>query len=183
MLLGLFKAAKTSKQFQVAFDWFFEYLKVLEVCMEAFDGDDEVVHLVLKVMQELTDNSEKRLSVWSENGLIIFKEVSSLLIKFMERHGHFGFRAHLLAQDKYRALVKYVRRLVAIVKNLVVGGYVNIAACQFYGDQSFKILMQGLFQVLLGQDAQLLVKYRKVQLELFNFLGVFIRRNHMFIFQ
>ena len=134
MLLGLFKSATTTRKFNVAFDWFYEHLDVMKSCMDVFDGDDEVIHLVMKLMQELSDNKDKRLSVWSENGLIIYKQVSNILIAFMDKHDKLGFSSQLVASDQYKSLFKYIRRLVAIVSNLVEGSYVNIAACQFYND-------------------------------------------------
>jgi exportin-7 len=54
--------------------------------MAAYIQDAEVLYLVFKLIADLLDNRSNRMrfDTWNVNGLIVFKEASSLMIKYME---------------------------------------------------------------------------------------------------
>ena len=92
VLRGLFKGASTHKNFSMLFDWFYpEFHGVINHCLTAFEKwpcDDDVVALILKFVLDLVDNSSNRLRfyTWSINGLIVYKEGASFVIKFLDQY-------------------------------------------------------------------------------------------------
>lgn len=88
VLLGLFQGTRTHQHFTMVFDWFYpEHFGVVKNTMAVYSEpvDDDVVLMVYKLLSELADNSSHRIEYdsWSINGLIVYKEVSSLMIAFL----------------------------------------------------------------------------------------------------
>ena len=134
----------------MVFDWFSEYVKVIEKVVVVYSDhscDDEVLLLALKLCLELSDNSSNRLKfdTWSINGLIIFKEVSSLLSQLLMKYDHLSEQGKLIKKDIYVERLKYIKRSVAIVERFVLGNYINFAMCEYYDDHSFSTLAQAVF--------------------------------------
>ena len=83
MLRGIFKGAPNHGSFSRVFDWFYPiHFQIIENSLKNFIADEETVYLIFKFASDLLDNSHNRLKfdTWSVNGLVIFKEVSSLMI-------------------------------------------------------------------------------------------------------
>ena len=86
ILRGLFRGASTYKNFSVLFDWFYpEYFGIIKKCLSTYIAepcDDDVVLLILKLINDLVDNSSSRLrfDTWSINGLIVYKEGAEFMI-------------------------------------------------------------------------------------------------------
>jgi len=59
---------------------------IIEGTLNAFFDDDEVVHICIKFLSELVFNRSNRLrfDTWNINGLVVFKESASYIVKLLE---------------------------------------------------------------------------------------------------
>ena len=83
ILRGLFRGALSHRNFAILFDWFYpQHFSIVQKCMAAYIDDEAIIQLILKFLSELLDNSSNRLKFdsWNVNGLIVYKECSTLLI-------------------------------------------------------------------------------------------------------
>lgn len=72
------------------FDWFYPlYFGMIRKCLSAYVSNDKMVKLIFKFLCELVSNNTNRIrfDAWNVNGLIIFKEVSTLMMQYMEHYG------------------------------------------------------------------------------------------------
>jgi hypothetical protein len=59
---------------------------IIEGTLNAFFDDDEVVHICIKFLSEIVFNRSNRLrfDTWNINGLVVFKESASYIVKLLE---------------------------------------------------------------------------------------------------
>jgi hypothetical protein len=87
ILRGILVGLTNNRVFNLFFEWFHpQYFKVIiEGTLNAFYDDDEVVHICIKFLSEIVNNRNNRVKfdMWSINGLIVFKESASYIIKLL----------------------------------------------------------------------------------------------------
>ena len=102
-----------------------------------------MVILILKFIGELVDNNSNRLrfDTWSINGLIVYKEGASIIIKFLELYNCLQpDKKPLRSGNQYKEQLRFLKVVVHFLEKCVSGNYINFAICEYYNDQTFNQL-------------------------------------------
>ena len=89
-----------------------------------------MILLVLRFLRDLADNSSGRLklSTGSINGLIIYKESSSLLMQVMEMLSFLNPQIRPLKKDDpYKSTYRFLKVFMGIFHKYISGKYINFA--------------------------------------------------------
>lgn len=110
---------------------------ILNGTLNAFYNDDKVVHICLKCLIELVQNSSHRLrsSVWNVNGLVTFKETGQYVIGLLKMWE--CLKSKSTSSDLYASKFKFVKEVSQWFCNIICGNYINFAMCEYYQDNTF----------------------------------------------
>jgi hypothetical protein len=70
--------------------------------------------------------------MWSINGLIVFKESASYIIKLLSL-----WDCLVVKPNNYTQKWKYVKEISRLFMNIINGNYINFAICEYYNDDVF----------------------------------------------
>lgn len=133
-LKGIVTAMQTQRTYSEFYEWFSEYLQPLIVrTIETSLYDREVMTNLLKFLNELVNhkNSRIRFDVASANGVILFKEISKVIV------GYGKFLTENLTQETFNQRYRRMKLLISMMSRLMGGGYVNFGVFKIYGDTCF----------------------------------------------
>ena len=103
--------------------------------MAAYIDDEAIIQLILKFLSELLDNSTNRLKFdsWNVNGLIMYKECSTLMIQYLELFNCLSPAKKLVnSENAYVELYKPLKTVMLMLQRCVTGNFINFAICDFY---------------------------------------------------
>jgi hypothetical protein len=136
---GICSAINTQSHF---FTWFIDRAEFfVGVCQEFF-LEDRTFTAFLKMMQEITDVRGNRI-VFNENsayGVIMFKKIAPLITRYSQ-----------FLANKNREISNFLgksKRIVGIMKNFLIGGYVCFGVFQVFNDSTFLDSINATFTLI-----------------------------------
>lgn len=145
-LKGIVTAMQTQKPYAEFYEWFSEYLQPLIVrTIETSLYEGEVMNSLLKFLNELVNpkNSRIRFDVASANGVILFQEISKVII------GYGKLISETVPQgDTYSLKYRRMKLLITMMSRLMGGGYVNFGVFEIYGDTCFIEALGACFSMI-----------------------------------
>jgi exportin-7 len=134
-LRGVCTAIANQKNYLLFYDWLYPSVfplipKVVELHMYS----DEVMTSVYRFLDELVTsrNSRIRFDIATANGIILFKEVTQVLLGFGK-----AVLERPVTSSVYKQKFRYVLLTLDIMTKLLAGGYVVFGVFQVYNDSCF----------------------------------------------
>lgn len=134
-LRGVCTAIANQKNYLLFYDWLYpSVFPLIPKVMEQHMYSDEVMTSVYRFLDELVTsrNSRIRFDIATANGIILFKEVTQVLLGFgkavLERPA---------TSNVYKQKFRYVLLTLDIMTKLLAGGYVVFGVFQVYNDSCF----------------------------------------------
>lgn len=144
ILKGIVRGLVTNRTFKLFFEWFYPqyFAPIIEGALNAFHEDDQVVQCVFKFLTELVFNRNNRLrfDTWSIDGLIVFKETAKYVVQLMTLWD--CMQKKPIKRDSYLEKWSHLKQIYHLGQNVLAGGYVNFAICEYYNDTIFTIFAQ-----------------------------------------
>lgn len=175
-LRGILDATHNKRTFNLFFDSMFPLLfPLLGRVTETWCDDEKVMTAVLKFMQEFVHNRVQRIvfEQSSANGILLFKEASSLLCTFGSRILSLPVR-----QDIYVEKYKGIRLMLNTLTNALSGNYVNFGVFALYNDPCLQNALDVSLQMCLQIPQADVLTYLKLSKAFYAFLEVLFR-NHL----
>lgn len=158
-LRGLATAANSRKTYGMLFEWMYpRHMPVLLRALETYADQPEVTTPVLKFLSEFVLNKTQRLTFDSSspNGILLFREVSKLLLAY-------GNRAlQLQPADPYAGKYKGVWVALQMLTRALGGGYTNFGVFELYGDPALRDALGMALKLALTIPLNDIVAFRKV---------------------
>jgi exportin-7 len=161
-LRGIASAANSRRTYSLLFDWMYpRHVGLLLHAMETYADDPQVSTPLLKFVAEFVLNKTQRLTFEpsSVNGILLFREVSKLVVAY-------GRRA--LAAPPVKGTEAYPRRYKGIwlastvLMRALSGNYVNFGVFDLYGDNALKDALGVAISLSLTMPLEEIMTYRKV---------------------
>lgn len=178
---GVMEGVTTTTNFNLWFEWFYpKYLNgVVEGTLNAFHEDDEVVQSVIRLVSEVVYNRNNRMrfDTWNINGLIAFKEATKYVVKLLQIWD--SMRGKVVDKSReYQSKWKFIKLFCELFKNVITGGYINFAICEYYQDEIFTQLTRSILLMLASVQYSDLKPYAKLHPLVFSTLQSFFA-NHL----
>ena len=187
-LRGLTSAANSRRTYGLVFDWFYpRRAPLLQKTMEAFADDPAVTTPLLKFVAEFALNKTQRLTFEpsSVNGILLFREVSKLVVAYGSRALNDPTAATSSGgADANHGSRKYAERFKGIwlatcaLTRALSGNYVNFGVFELYGDAALKDALNVAIRLNLTIPLDEILTYRKVSKAYFAFLET-LCHNHL----
>jgi exportin-7 len=134
---------------------------VLIRALELWYHDPAVTTPVLKLFAELAQNRSQRLQfdVSSPNGILLFREVSKVIVGFGTRVLSLG---NIPTEQLYPLKLKGVSVCFSMLKAALSGNYVNFGVFRLYGDGALDDVLQTVVKLLVSITQQDLLEYPKL---------------------
>ena len=187
-LRGLTSAANSRRTYGLVFDWFYpRRAPLLQKTMEAFADDPSVTTPLLKFVAEFALNKTQRLTFEpsSVNGILLFREVSKLVVAYGSRAlndptvatSSGGADANH-GSRKYAERYKGIWLATCALTRALSGNYVNFGVFELYGDAALKDALNVAIRLNLTIPLDEILTYRKVSKAYFAFLET-LCHNHL----
>ncbi|KAM4091513.1 hypothetical protein ACJW30_09G141900 [Castanea mollissima] len=178
-LRGIAMATKSHRTYCFLFDWLYPARLPLLLKAIAFWTDTpEVTTPLLKFIAELVLNKSERLAFDSSspNGILLFREVSKLIVAY-------GSRILPLrnAADMYTFKYKGIWICLTILTRALAGNYVNFGVFELYGDRSLADALDVALRMILSIPLADVLKFRKLAQAYFAFLEILFNSHMAFI--
>ncbi|WAR22240.1 XPO7-like protein [Mya arenaria] len=156
-LRGVAFAFNTKTSYMMLFDWLYpNYTPVLHRAIEIWYSEPSVTTPVLKLMAELAQNRSQRLQfdVSSPNGILLFREVSKLMVS-------------------YGISISF-----SMLRMALCGNYVNFGVFRLYGDDALDNALSMFVKLLLSISQSDLLDYPKLSQNYYGLLEC-LAQDHM----
>ncbi|XP_077291179.1 ran-binding protein 16 isoform X2 [Arctopsyche grandis] len=160
-LRGLAFAFNTRTTYMMLFEWIYPtYLNILVRGLEVWYSQPAVSTPVLKFAVELVQNRSQRLQfdVSSPNGILLFKEASSIICAYGSRILNLEVTKDLI----YPMKLKGILICFSMLKAALCGNYVNFGVFRLYGDDSLDNVLNMFVKLLLSIPQTDLLDYPKL---------------------
>jgi len=188
MLIGLFRdlrgiasAANSRRTYGLVFDWLYpRHTPLLLHTMEVFAEDPEVTTPLLKFVAEFVLNKTQRLTFEpsSVNGILLFREVSKLVVAYGRKMLQAGRPPPAKGSDVYADRYKGIWISLTVLMRALSGNYVNFGVFELYGDTALQDALGVAVQLSLSMPLEEIMTYRKVAKAYFALIEV-LCHNHM----
>lgn len=175
-LRGILDATHNKRTYNLFFDSMFPLLfPLLGRVTETWFDDEKVMTAVLKFLQEFVHNRVQRIvfDQSSANGILLFKETSSILCSFGSRILSLPVR-----QDIYVEKYKGIRLMLQTLTHALSGGYVNFGVFALYNDPCLQNALDVSLQMCLQIPQADVLTYLKLSKAFYAFIEVLFR-NHL----
>eukprot|EP00051_Salpingoeca_urceolata_P032840 m.17679 g.17679 ORF g.17679 m.17679 type:complete len:1077 (+) comp5522_c0_seq1:322-3552(+) len=176
-LRGLAIACTTKTSYMLLFEWLYPaYFPTLILALERWYNDAKVAVPILKFVCEFVQNRNSRLQfgVSSPNGILLFREVSKVLVAYGQRILSVGpLDPTSIYPQKYKGMTVCFNTL----RFALCGEYVNFGVFQLYGDSALSAAMDIFFKLVMAIPIEDLLVYPKLT-KAFYALSVAITRDH-----
>ncbi|GLT74542.1 hypothetical protein SLA2020_463300 [Shorea laevis] len=175
-LRGIAMATSSRKSYGLLFDWLYPaHMPLLLKGITHWTDTPEVTTPLLKFMAEFVLNKAQRLTFDSSspNGILLFREVSKLLVAY-------GTRILSLPNpaDIYAYKYKGIWISLTILSRALAGNYVNFGVFELYGDRALSDALDIALKMTLSIPLADVLAFRKLTKAYFSFLEVLFS-NHM----
>ncbi|CAL8462392.1 g1925 [Coccomyxa elongata] len=169
-LRGIAQATSSKRTYSLLFEWLYPaHLPTLLSCLEAWADSPDVTTAMLKFMAEFALNKQQRLTFDSSspNGILLFREVSKVLVTYGSRVVTAG-----PTSDPYGQKYKGIWICLELLKRGLAGNYVNFGVFELYGDPALKDALDVTMKMALSIPLVDIMAYRKVSKAFFGLLEV-----------
>lgn len=178
-LRGIAMATNSRRTYGFLFDWLYPaHMPLLLKGISHWTDNPEVTTPLLKFMAEFVLNKAQRLTFDSSspNGILLFREVSKLIVAY-------GSRILTLpnAADVYTYKYKGIWICLTILSRALAGNYVNFGVFELYGDRALSDALDAALKMTLSIPMSDILAYRKLTRAYFAFLEVLFNSHITFI--
>uniref|UniRef100_A0A5B7AV32 Putative exportin-7 isoform X3 n=1 Tax=Davidia involucrata TaxID=16924 RepID=A0A5B7AV32_DAVIN len=178
-LRGIAMATNSRRTYGLLFDWLYPaHMPILLKGISHWADTPEVTTPLLKFMAEFVLNKAQRLTFDSSspNGILLFREVSKLLVAY-------GSRILSLpnASDIYAFKYKGMWISLTILSRALAGNYVNFGVFEVYGDRALADALDIALKMTLSIPLADILAYRKLTRAYFTFSEVLFNSHIVFI--
>ncbi|CAH9096207.1 unnamed protein product [Cuscuta europaea] len=174
-LRGIAMATHNRRTFGLLFDWIYPaHMQAVLKGMSHWADTPEVTTPLLKFMAEFVLNKSQRLNFdcSSPNGILLFREVSKLLVAYGSR-----ILAIPNPTDIYAYKYKGIWICLTILSRALAGNYVNFGVFELYGDRALADALDITLKMALSIPLADIIAYRKLTRAYFAFLEVLFNSN------
>ncbi|CAI9102605.1 OLC1v1000900C2 [Oldenlandia corymbosa var. corymbosa] len=178
-LRGVAMATSSRRTYGLLFDWIYPaHMPVLLKGISHWFDTPEVTTPMLKFMAEFVLNKAQRLTFDSSspNGILLFREVSKLLVAY-------GSRVLALPNptDIYAFKYKGMWISLTVLSRALAGNYVNFGVFELYGDRALADALDIALKMTLSIPLADILAYRKLTKAYFGFLEVLFSSHLVFV--
>ncbi|KAL2993272.1 hypothetical protein AAZX31_10G100200 [Glycine max] len=159
---------KTRRTYGFLFDWLYPaHMPLLLKGITHYADIPEVTTPLLKFMAELVLNKSQRLNFDSSspNGILLFREVSKLIVAYGSRILPLPNKA-----DLYTSKYKGISICLIILTRALSGNFVNFGIFELYGDRALVDALDITVKIILSIPLADIFAFRKVAAAYFAFL-------------
>ncbi|KAF6163853.1 hypothetical protein GIB67_024708 [Kingdonia uniflora] len=169
-LRGITMATNSRRTYGLLFDWLYpSHMPLLLRGIAHWTDTPEVTTPLLKFMAEFVLNKAQRLTFDSSspNGILLFREVSKLVVAY-------GSRILSLpnAADIYAFKYKGIWICFTILSRALAGNYVNFGVFELYGDRALADVLDVALKLTLSIPLSDILAFRKLTRAYFAFVEV-----------
>ncbi|KAF8028166.1 hypothetical protein BT93_E0929 [Corymbia citriodora subsp. variegata] len=178
-LRGIAMATNSRRTYGLLFDWLYPaHMPLLLKGISHWSDTPEVTTPMLKFMAEFVLNKAQRLTFDSSspNGILLFREVSKLIVAYGSRILSFPNAA-----DIYAFKYKGIWISFTILSRALAGNYVNFGVFELYGDRALSDALDIALKMTLSIPLADILAYRKLTRAYFAFLEVLFSSHIVFI--
>ncbi|XP_020528285.1 exportin-7 isoform X3 [Amborella trichopoda] len=177
-LRGIAMATNSRRTYGLLFDWLYPtHMPLLLKGITLWTDTPEVTTPLLKFMSEFVLNKAQRLTFDSSspNGILLFREVSKLIVAY-------GSRILSLpnGNDIYAYKYKGIWISLTILSRALSGNYVNFGVFELYGDRALADALDIALKMTLSIPLADILAFRKLTRAYFGFLETLFH-NHISI--
>ncbi|KAJ6694854.1 hypothetical protein OIU74_014060 [Salix koriyanagi] len=178
-LRGIAMATNSRRTYGLLFDWMYPaHMSLLLKGISHWTDTPEVTTPLLKFTAEFVLNKAQRLTFDSSspNGILLFREVSKLIVAY-------GTRILSLPNvaDIYGYKYKGIWICLTILSRALAGNYVNFGVFELYGDRALSDVLDIALKMTLSIPLADILAFRKLTRAYFAFLEVLFSSHIVFI--
>nr|GEV19083.1 exportin-7-A isoform X1 [Tanacetum cinerariifolium] len=169
-LRGIAMATTSRRTYGLLFDWLYpSHMPILLKGISHWADTPEVTTPLLKFMAEFVLNKAQRVTFDSSspNGILLFREVSKLLV---------AYGARILSMpnvaDIYAYKYKGIWIALTVLSRALAGNYVNFGVFELYGDRALADALGIALKMTLSVPLADILAYRKLTKAYYAFLEV-----------
>ncbi|KAK1578194.1 hypothetical protein Q3G72_028343 [Acer saccharum] len=178
-LRGITMATNSRRAYVVLFDWLYPaHMPLLLKGVSHWSDTPEVTTPLLKFMAEFVLNKAQRLTFDSSspNGILLFREVSKLIVAYGSR-----ILALPNVADIYAYKYKGMWICLTILSRALAGNYVNFGVFELYGDRALADALDIALKMTLSIPLADILAFRKLTRAYFAFLEVLFSSHIVFV--
>ncbi|KAJ4956852.1 hypothetical protein NE237_013635 [Protea cynaroides] len=178
-LRGIAMATNSRRTYGMLFDWLYPaHMPLLLKGVSLWADTPEVTTPLLKFTAEFVLNKAQRLTFDSSspNGILLFREVSKLIVAY-------GTRILSLpnAADIYAFKYKGIWICLTILSRALAGNFCNFGVFELYGDRALADVLDIALKMILSIPLADILAFRKLSRAYFAFLEVLFNNHITFI--
>ncbi|KAJ6428213.1 hypothetical protein OIU84_023602 [Salix udensis] len=178
-LRGIAMATNSRRTYGLVFDWLYPaHMPLLLKGISHWTDTPEVTTPLLKFMAEFVLNKAQRLTFDSSspNGILLFREVSKLIVAY-------GTRILSLPNvaDIYGYKYKGIWVCLTILSRALAGNYVNFGVFELYGDRALSDALDIALKMTLSIPLADILAFRKLTRAYFAFVEVLCSSHIVFV--
>lgn len=178
-LRGIAMATNSRRTYGLLFDWLYPaHMPLLLKAIAHWTDAPQVTTPLLKFMAEFVLNKSQRLTFDSSspNGILLFREVSKLIVAY-------GSRILSLpnSSDIYANKYKGIWISLTILSRALSGNYVNFGVFELYGDRALAEALDIALKMTLSIPLVDVLAFRKLTRAYFAFMEVLFNNHITFI--
>ncbi|KAI3829282.1 hypothetical protein L1987_03401 [Smallanthus sonchifolius] len=169
-LRGIAMATNSRRTYGLMFDWLYpSHMPILLKGISHWADTPEVTTPLLKFMAEFVLNKAQRLTFDSSspNGILLFREVSKLLVAYGSR-----ILSIPNVADIYAFKYKGIWIALTVLSRALSGNYVNFGVFELYGDRALADVLDIALKMTLSVPLADILAYRKLTKAYYAFLEV-----------
>ncbi|XP_077248975.1 ARM repeat superfamily protein isoform X2 [Tasmannia lanceolata] len=178
-LRGIAIATNSRRTYGLLFDWLYpSHMPLLLKAISHWTDTPEVTTPLLKFMAEFVLNKAQRLTFDSSspNGILLFREVSKIIVAYGSR-----ILSIPTSADVYAYKYKGIWISLTILLRAMAGNYVNFGVFELYGDRALVDALDITLKMMLSIPLADILAYRKLTRAYFAFLEVLFNTHISFI--
>lgn len=169
-LRGIAMATTSRRTYGLLFDWLYpSHMPILLKGISHWADTPEVTTPLLKFMAEFVLNKAQRVTFDSSspNGILLFREVSKLLVAYGSR-----ILSMPNVADIYAYKYKGIWIALTVLSRALAGNYVNFGVFELYGDRALADALGIALKMTLSVPLADILAYRKLTKAYYAFLEV-----------
>ncbi|URE05704.1 hypothetical protein MUK42_19697 [Musa troglodytarum] len=158
-LRGIAMATNSRRTYGLLFDWLYPaHMPLLLKAISHWADVPQVTTPLLKFMAEFVLNKAQRLTFDSSsaNGILLFREVSKLVVAYGSR-----ILSHPISTDVYANKYKGIWISLTILTRAMTGNYVNFGVFELYGDRALADVLDISLKMILSISLSDILAYQK----------------------
>ncbi|XP_074590351.1 uncharacterized protein LOC141846243 isoform X2 [Curcuma longa] len=178
-LRGIAMATNSRRTYGLLFDWLYPaHMPLLLKAISHWADTPQVTTPLLKFMAEFVLNKAQRLTFDSSsaNGILLFREVSKLVVAYGSR-----ILSCSINTDVYANKYKGIWISLTILSRAMTGNYVNFGVFELYGDPALADVLDISLKMILSISLSDILAYQKLTKAYFAYMEVLFSNHLSFI--